>query len=186
MKSMLLLALLLGTAAAPADQTVDRTTDRTADPTADNLSGRTADGTNDHAVDFDAAPQAASLQDAAERFARHWAAGESGALAELVAESGVRLHLDRASRSPLPARQASAALRDFFAGHRPGTARLGRVSEVGGVPSRGFAEVIWHAAAAGTTEMTMVRVYVGFVQEGRDGGAGDWKVDEIRILPAAE
>jgi hypothetical protein len=124
-------------------------------------------------------PLQTPLGQAAESFARSWGAGDAGAIGELIAPEGVRLHLERAGRAPLPARQAVAALRDYFGGHRPGEARVGRLSEVGGDPARGFAEVIWLATPAGTSEASAVSLYVGFVQL-PEGGA--WRVDEIRIL----
>lgn len=119
----------------------------------------------------------APLGAAAGRFARVWAEGDPGALQAFVASGGARLHLDGTSHGVLSPRQAVAALGSFRSEHRSRGIEVVRVSEVGGAPPRGFAEIAWKGVRAGTVEALSYTVYVGFVW-----GGEDWLVTEVRVM----
>lgn len=117
-----------------------------------------------------------NLEIAAGRFARAWAAADAEGIGTLLASGSVSLHLDDVSHGSLSPRQAVAALQGFLQGRETRKIRVVRTSEVGGSPSRGFAEVAWQAVAVGTVEDLTYTVYVGFVLE--EG----WKVTEVRVM----
>lgn len=119
----------------------------------------------------------ASLEDTAGRFAGLWSSADIGRIGDLLVPDGIRLHLGEVGHHDLAPRQALAALRDFLRAHRSNGARMDRVSEVGGQPPRGFAEITWEAVAQGTTEMLRYTVYVGFILEDES-----WHISELRVF----
>lgn len=124
----------------------------------------------------DAAPVQPTLEEAGRTFAAYWSAGDAGALGGMMSAQGVRLNLEGGGHASVGVRQAVAALRDLHAAHRPGPARLTRVSDVDGAPPRGFVELQW-SPVTGAGESRAFSVFVGFVQDG-----GGWRVSEIRVL----
>ena len=123
-----------------------------------------------------AAPSQPTLQEAGRAFSVHWSAGDAGALGGMMSAAGVRLNLEGGGHASVGVRQAVAALRDLHDLHRPGSTRLTRVSDAGGDPPRGFAELQWRTVT-GAGEPRTFSLFVGFVQEG-----GAWRVSEIRVL----
>ncbi len=122
--------------------------------------------------------QVQALEGTAREVARYWARGEMGHLGRLISSDGVVLHLDRGGgNTPLPARRALAALRDFLRGYETARVRVSRAVETGGSPPQGFAELEWSAVPAGTSESVRMGVFVGFVEESEG-----WRVSEIRVL----
>jgi hypothetical protein len=118
-----------------------------------------------------------SLEDAAGRFAGLWSLGDVGRITDLLASEGIRLHLGRVGHNSLPPRQARAALRDFLGEHRSDGVRLDTVSEVGGSPPRGFAEISWETVVLGTSETLHYIVFVGFILEDEI-----WRISEVRVF----
>ncbi len=118
-----------------------------------------------------------SLESAAGQVAGLWSLGDVGRIIDLLASDGVRLHLGQTGYSSLPSRQARAALRDFFQGHRSDGVHLDTVSEVGGTPPRGFAEFAWETVVLGTSEPLRYIVFVGFVLEDES-----WRIAEVRVF----
>lgn len=122
------------------------------------------------------APLQPTLQEAGRVFAGYWSAGDAAALGGMMSAEGVRLNLGGGGHASVGVRQAVAALRDLHDAHRPGAARVTRVSDPEGTPPRGFVELQWSTVTA-AGDPRMFPVFVGFVQ---DGGA--WRVSEIRVL----
>lgn len=122
-------------------------------------------------------PTQAPLEAAAARFARVWADGDPAAIARFAASGGVRLYLVDTSHGALSPRQMAAAVASMLEEHRTEEAEVVRVSDAGGSPPRGFAEVGWRAVRAGTVEALSYTVYVGFVLEGQE-----WRVTELRVM----
>jgi hypothetical protein len=121
---------------------------------------------------------ASDLEQAALRFARAWGNGDVDQVMRLLSSRGIRLRLEGMDRNALSARQANAALRDFLRGHEPGEVGLVRAAPVAGTPGRGFAELRWQTRVAGTSHAVVRSLFLGLVLEG-----GDWRVDELRLLP---
>lgn len=118
-----------------------------------------------------------ALDRIAGRFAALWSAGDVSAIAALLSADGVRLQLGQGGHATVGVRQATAAIRDFHQALRTTGSRVLRVSEVGGTPRRGFAELECSATEGGGREAAGYSVFVAFVQEG-----SDWRVSEIRVL----
>jgi hypothetical protein len=118
------------------------------------------------------------LEQVAVRFAAGWGRGSADAVAGLLSAGGIRLRLEGVERSALPARQASAVIRDFLKGYDAGEARVVRAAPVAGNPGRGFAEIRWQTRVAGTSHPVAHVVFLGLVREGNG-----WRVDELRLLP---
>jgi hypothetical protein len=118
------------------------------------------------------------LEQAARRFAQAWAHGDVDQVVQLLSSRGIRLRLEGMDRNALAPRQAIAALRDFLRGHEPGAVSLVRAAPVAGTPGRGFAELRWRTRVAGTSHEVVRSLFLGMVLEG-----GDWRVDELRLLP---
>jgi len=113
------------------------------------------------------------------QFALSW--GEPGSpevLARHLSVAGVRLGLDGVPRAPVPARQASIALRDYRRGFESAEVEIVRAAPVAGTPGRGFAELRWTLRTSGSGPVLTRSAYVGLVLED-----GVWRIDEIRILP---
>lgn len=116
------------------------------------------------------------LSEASRRFAQAWSDGDAGALGQMMSPSGVRLNLEGGGHASVGVRQATAALRDLHALHRPGPTRVTRVSDVDGTPPRGFVELGWRTIT-GAGEPRAFSLFVGFLLED-----GVWRVSEIRVL----
>lgn len=117
------------------------------------------------------------LEEAARDFSRLWEAGTVGEIGKIMVPGGIRFHLQDQAHASLPPRQAVAALKDFLNRHRGLELAVARVSEAGGEPPRGFAELVWRAVAAGTSEPIRYVVYIGFVLD-----QGSWRVFEVRVM----
>lgn len=122
------------------------------------------------------APPQPGLDEAGRVFAGHWSRGDAGALGGMMSPEGIRLNLEGGGHASVGVRQAVAALRDLHETHRPGTARVTRISDAEGAPPRGFVELRW-TTVMGAGEPRDYSLFVGFVL---DGGA--WRVSEIRVL----
>ncbi len=120
---------------------------------------------------------AMNLGEAVEEVARAWGQGSVDSLTQLFSSAGVVLHLHRETNTPLPPRQARAALRDFLRGYETAEIRVIRVSEAGGEPAKGYGELHWAAVPAGTSQPVELAIFVGFLQE-----EGRWRVSEVRLL----
>jgi len=116
------------------------------------------------------------LSEASRRFAQAWSDGDVGALGQMMSQAGVRLNLEGGGHASVGVRQATAALRALHALHRPGPARVTRISDVDGTPPRGFAELGWRTITE-AGEPRAFSLFVGFLLEG-----GEWRVSEIRVL----
>ena len=127
-----------------------------------------------------AAPLAgqASIETVAADFARLWAGGDLERLVPTFMPDGVRMELGEKPSGVVSVRQAAAGLKALHADHDTRSARVDRVTEVGGSPRRGFAEIAWSAAPNGTSEFREYLLFVGFVME--DEG---WRVSEVRVIP---
>jgi hypothetical protein len=123
------------------------------------------------------AAQATDLSDAASSFAEAWAKGDAPALEDGPDSHSVVVELLGEEHGSMDPRKAASALGRFLGAHESRGASVTRVSEVGGTPARGFAEVRWEAVMPGTSELLVYTVFAGFVrQEDR------WRVSEIRVL----
>ncbi len=118
-----------------------------------------------------------TLDDAVEAFARLWARSDAEGLVGELVEAEIRLHLGGEREGLLGRRQARAALRDFLSQLSTVDLEVERVSEVGGSPRRGFAELRWTAAASGSAERLRYTLFAGFVRE-----ETGWRLAEVRIL----
>lgn len=117
------------------------------------------------------------LEEVAGAFARAWARGEIDRVTAHLAPDRIQLQFGASRHSGLTRRQASATVRDLLRNQEGGSFRILRLSEVGGTPNRGFAEVKWGSVPRGTTQRVTHTVYVGFLQ-----ADGRWWVSEIRVL----
>lgn len=125
-----------------------------------------------------AAPTEASLESFVQAVARHWGAGDSQALVDLLPGSD-RIQLDAGTGSEtVNGRHAAAALRALF-GERDGVSvRPARATVSGGAPPRGFGELAWTFRSRGSPSTQAQSVYVGAVWED-----GRWRIAELRIMP---
>lgn len=118
-----------------------------------------------------------SLSEVAELVARAWSEADMAALS-MHMRPPVAVRLGEESHPALGLRQARAAAGRFIEQTGEGPVRVGRVRELGGTPSRGFAELWWSPGppepAAREPQLT---VFLGF-EAGDDG----WKVVEIRLV----
>ena len=121
--------------------------------------------------------QAPDLGATAARVAALWSQADVVGLAELGASEGIRLQRFDQRYLPVSGRQASAALREFFAARRTGGARVTRLADVGGQPARAFAELDWTPDPEGPAGPERFVLFVGLTLE----GAG-WRISEIRLL----
>lgn len=117
------------------------------------------------------------LEAAAVEFARGWSESSSQVLVPLMAPE-IRLQLSGSGRSGLSPRQAIAAVEEFLRPYRRGGTVVSRAAALDSSPDRGFAEILWSAMAVGTADTSPNTVFVGLIRLD-----GDWKVDEIRLLP---
>jgi hypothetical protein len=125
-----------------------------------------------------AAEAQASLETVASSFARHWATGDLEQLTPSFLPDGIRVEMGGKASGVVSVRQAAAGLKGLHAEHDTRSARVDRVTEVGGSPRRGFAEIAWSAAPSGTSEYREYVLFVGFLME--DEG---WRVSEVRVIP---
>jgi hypothetical protein len=117
------------------------------------------------------------LTHAALDFAAHWAGGNSDSLSGHLAASGIRLHLEGPARSAIPARQATAAIREFLRNFEDGEATVVRAAEVGDQEDRGFAEFHWKARVSGTSHRVEHTLFLSMIRvEDR------WRVEELRLV----
>jgi hypothetical protein len=119
-----------------------------------------------------------ALESEAHRFAQAWTAGDAQALGRALSPSGIRLHLPGEEHMTIQQRQAQAALRSFVGRYPGGDAGVTRVSQSGGDPRKGFAEIRWRTRAQGMGEPVIFTLFVAFSFE-REA----WWVTEIRVLP---
>jgi hypothetical protein len=113
-----------------------------------------------------------------QQVARLWAAGDVGALVDLIPADN-RLLLDTGSGTEVAnSRHAAAALRALFGEWETLSLRPVRVTYASTLPARGFGELAWVVRPrAGPGEQTR-SVYVAAVRETRG-----WRVSELRIMP---
>lgn len=111
------------------------------------------------------------------QFARHWAAGEAGALAPLLATGGIRLHLEGPARSAIPPRHAMAAIRDFLRSYVEGEAIVARVAGVEDSEDRGLVELHWVARVEGTSHAVEHTLFLSMIRADEV-----WRVEELRLL----
>jgi hypothetical protein len=116
------------------------------------------------------------LPDLTERLARSWSADLSAWRDRMSGEVTVFVHGE--SHQGLTARQAVATLRSVQAQHRAGDVRIARVTDAGGDPRRGFAELEWETVARGTSEAARYTVFIGLTWTG-----GAWRIQEVRVIP---
>jgi hypothetical protein len=126
-----------------------------------------------------AACLAQTLEQAAGRFAAQWAAGDVSRLQSGFSQNGLRLQWEARPLGALGPPRAGASIRGYLENREATSASVSRVSEVGGVPPRGFAEIRWESRIRGMSEIIVRTVFVAFVNEG-----GTWRVDEVRVLPS--
>jgi hypothetical protein len=122
--------------------------------------------------------QEASLQEVALAFAQAWVDGDGEALEGMMETGGIRLHLLGEEHLVIPPRQARRSLMSFLERYEGGEAEVPRASQIGGDPTRGFAEIRWGCRVSGTPEPVIFTLFVAFARTG-----AEWRVTEIRILP---
>ena len=103
--------------------------------------------------------------------------GDSEDFSRFFAADGIRLQLDGPPHAGISSRQAIASLRKFLRRFDGGQTFVSRASPVDDSPERAFAEVLWSAYAAGTSDETHRTLFLGLFREG-----DDWRVDEVRLL----
>ena len=111
-------------------------------------------------------------------FAERWAEPNSNALLELFDPNGVLFAFEGREHRDLDRPKLLATVDQVRDGAVGGGVRLLRVVPVAGSPGRAFAELLWEAVMAGTSESVEYTVYLGLVQR-----ADRWWVSEIRLLP---
>jgi hypothetical protein len=99
-------------------------------------------------------------------------------MSAVFATRGIRLQMDRVGHAGLSSRQAVASLRDYLRGYDGGRTVVARTAPVEGSSDRGFAEILWSARVAGTSQIVQRTLFVGLVRE-----PAGWRVEEVRILP---
>lgn len=123
------------------------------------------------------ARQVEPLEDFVRQVARLWAAGEAGALVELVPLDG-RLMLDFGDGpGAVQSRHAAAALRALFSERETTAIRATRITIAGGRPLRGFGELAWTSRSRGMTQSQNSVLYIGTVWEN-----DAWRIRELRLL----
>ncbi len=119
---------------------------------------------------------AQSVEAVMDQFTSYWASGDASAIAELAAENGITLDLDRKHSGPLRERQVAAVLRNLFEQRETIQVRRLAPQMVGGQPPRAFGEVTWMMQPRGTTIPEKVTVFVAWnLQKDR------WRITEIRL-----
>jgi hypothetical protein len=118
-----------------------------------------------------------SLQAVSAGFAAGWGGGDLQRVGDLLRPAGLRLDLTGHRAGQVSVRQAVAALGDFHQDHESVEARVNRVEETGGSPTRGFAEIAWTAVPSGTSEARTYVIFASFVREDEA-----WLISEIRVL----
>lgn len=111
------------------------------------------------------------------RFSKAWVDGDLDAVESLVASTGVRITLGGRDYHVLAARQAVATVRTLLRHNEGRGFKVTRVSELGGAPSRGMAEVEWEAVDRGSGELVRRTLFIAFILE-----AGAWRVEDLRVL----
>lgn len=119
-----------------------------------------------------------ALEERALGFAQAWVNGDGDELAGMMEPGGIRLHLQGEDHLSISPRQARASVLSFMERYEGGEAEISRVSQVGGDPSQGFAEIRWGCRVSGTAEPVIFTLFVAFSRSG-----SEWMVTEIRILP---
>ena len=110
-------------------------------------------------------------------FARAFASASADELSRLMAPAGIRLQIEGSGRGGLSPRQAVASILEFIRRYEGGRAVVNRAEPLSGSPDRGFAEVLWSARAAGTSDQLGLAIFLGLARDGEE-----WRVDEIRLL----
>jgi len=118
-----------------------------------------------------------ALEEVSLAFARALASGSGDRMANVLASTGIRLHLGDQGHVGLSARQAVATIREFLREYEEGQAVVTRAAPIEGSPDRGFAEVLWSGRVAGTSQGVRRTLFVGLIRD-----AGQWRVDEVRFL----
>ena len=117
------------------------------------------------------------LEAASLGFASAVARGAEADLSRFLVAEGIRLQLDGPTHAGISSRQAVASLRELLRDFDGGQTRVSRVTRVDGSPDRGFAEVLWTARAAGTSDDVHLTLFLGLLRDRED-----WRVDEVRLL----
>ena len=117
------------------------------------------------------------LEFAAVGFARALAAGSADGLGSLMSLDGIRLQIEGPGGGGLSSRQAVASLLELVRRYEGGTAVVSRAEPLDGSADRGFAEVLWSARAAGTSDMLGLTLFLGLARQ-----SDEWRVDEVRLL----
>ena len=130
-------------------------------------------------VPADAPGQSMTVEEAAERLAAAWGAGDLDAVMELAVDGSIRLDLGVREHPTLSPRQARAALGALMDERGRGPAEIRRARVLGGEPARAFVELSWRPRREGGREVVPHTVFLGL--ELRDG----WRVSEIRVLAAS-
>jgi hypothetical protein len=117
------------------------------------------------------------LEFAAVGFARAFAAGSADGLDNLMSSEGIRLQIEGPGGGGLSSRQAVASLLELVRRYEGGTAVVSRAEPLDGTADRGFAEVLWSARAAGTSDLLGLTLFLGLARQ-----SDEWRVDEVRLL----
>jgi hypothetical protein len=123
-------------------------------------------------------PQEVPLEQVALDFAQAWVDGDGGVLEAFMEVQGIRLYLIDEEHLVIPPHQARHSLTSFLGRYDGGEAEVIRVSEIGGDPNKGFAEIRWGCRVLGTSEPVIFTLFVALARRG-----DRWTVTEIRILP---
>ncbi len=110
-------------------------------------------------------------------FAERWAQPGSPGLVETLDPSGVLLAVYGREHRDLDRPKLLATVAQVHGDAVAGGVRLLRIVPVAGSPDRAFAELVWEAVMAGTSESIEQTIYLGLVF--RDGR---WWINEIRLL----
>jgi hypothetical protein len=121
--------------------------------------------------------QQTALESAAGEFARALAAGSAEGLGALMSPEGIRVQIEGPGSGGLSPRQAVASLVELVRRYEGGTAAVSRVEALDGSADRGFAEVVWSARAAGTSDVLQLTLFLGLAWQGEE-----WRIDEVRLL----
>jgi hypothetical protein len=117
------------------------------------------------------------LEFAAVGFARAFAAGSAESLGDLMSPDGIRLQIEGPGGGGLAPRQAVASLLELVRRYEGGSAVVSRAEPLDGSADRGFAEVLWSARAAGTSDLLGLTLFLGLARQGNE-----WRIDEVRLL----
>jgi hypothetical protein len=118
-----------------------------------------------------------TLEGEAIRLGEAWAEGNVEPLESMLSLGGIRLDLQGAVYSSVPASRAVGALRSFMERYPGGEVELARVSRASGESSKGYAEFRWRTLVAGTGEPVIFTLFVAFSSENQT-----WAVTEIRVF----